>query len=105
MEIGGDGLWAELRRQEIILMRTANGKFVFVDFKRKRVASLERLGIKMEEFKKAFHTEQMAHTPTLNIQPVARLLQQQGGSSDSNREYEIEQNGYGEVDGEWKLTR
>lgn len=105
LEAGGNIL-EELRRRQIVLFRTANGRYVFVDFRNKRVASLERLGIKKEELQKAFRKSRLPVIPTTpGIRPVVRLLQQQGGSSDSNREYEVGQSGYDEVDGEWKLRR
>ncbi|MGI6222632.1 MAG: hypothetical protein ACOYJG_03395 [Prevotella sp.] len=75
-----------------------------MDFKRKRGASLERLGIRLKELKKAFRKSQLPDIPTTHgIRTVVRLLQQQGGSNDNNMVYEIRQSGYDEVDGEWKF--
>lgn len=101
----GSELFNELRKRKLVIMRTAKGEWVCVDFANGRVATLERLGIKSEEFMNALRIPP-SHYTNLNVTtPLSRLISQQGGASDNTREHEVGRNGYGEVDDERTLKR
>lgn len=104
MEQGQD-MWQELRNRQLMLCRLEDGTKVCVDFRRKCVVTLPRLGITDEQLKAALRGVNESKSHPVTIRPIAGLLRKQGGSSQENREYEVGRNGYGEIDDERSLKR
>lgn len=101
----GPELFDELRKRKLVIMRTAKGEWVCVDFGNGRIATLERLGIKPEELTATLRIPLSQDKKVKLTAPLSQLLHQQGGASDQNREHEVGRNSYGEVDDERTLKR
>lgn len=104
----GQDLWDIIREDGYMIMKKEDN-FYCIDFKNKTIHNMAEYDLDLSRLRTRKETEDLNDSRKSNNMRVSilpgKILIKKGGSTDSNREWEVEKGNYDDVDDERKLKR
>lgn len=104
----GQDLWDIIREDGYMIVKKEDN-FYCIDFKNKTIHNMAEYDLDLSRLRTRKETEDLNDSRKSNNMRVTilpgKILKKKGGSTDSNREWEVEKGNYDDVDDERKLKR
>ena len=106
-QYSGQDLWDKLHENGYVIIKKEE-EYYCIDFAHRMILNINSLGLDVSRLRGRTEStnkqDMIIKTPKLYVQSE-RIITKKGGSSDNNREWEIDNDSYGDVDDERKMKR
>ena len=104
----GQDLWDKIHEDGYMIVKREDSYYC-IDFKNKTIHNMAEYDLDLSRLRTRKETEDLNDSRKSNNMRVTilpgKILKKKGGSTDSNREWEVEKGNYDDVDDERKLKR